>query len=139
MQFNKINIPPPIQLMRCFRCDHRDALPSVIQDALMDWSTRVPSSHLMRLRDILKNIQFSVEDMSIHQGKIWYSIRDILTKNLLDDKENYSDGRYIRSLVLNKLNFSIKKDSENELYFLKLRQELNIFSPRAKPKKIESD
>ena len=91
MQLNIINLPPPIQLVRTFRCDHRDALPSFLQDALLDWSTRVPSSHLIRLRDILKNIQFSLEDITVRQGKIWYSIREILKNNLLDDKENYTD------------------------------------------------
>lgn len=123
----KLNIlpPPPIELVRTFRCDNLP-LPSFLQDFLVDMSTRVCCRHLLRLRDILRHIQFSINFESFNEGKLWYILRDILKKDYLSDEDTFRDGRYIRFLVLKKLKYNQQKPS----------LELSMFSPRAK--KIEN-
>lgn len=123
----KLNIlpPPPIELVRTFRCDNVP-LPSFLQDFLVDMSTRVSCRHLLRLRDILKHIQFSIDLEYFSEGKLWYILRDILKKDYLSDQETFRDGRYIRFLVLKKLKYNPQKTN----------LELSMFSPRAK--KIEN-
>lgn len=127
METKKLSIlpPPPVELVRTFRCDNLP-LPSFLQDFLVDMSTRVPCRHLIRLRDILKHIQFSIDFESFSEGKLWYILRDILKKDYLSDEETFRDGRYIRFLVLKKLKYNKQQSS----------LEFSIFSPRAK--KIEN-
>lgn len=117
--------PPPIELVRTFRCNNVP-LSSFLQDFLVDMSSRVCCRHLLRLRDILKHIQFTVDEAEFDEGKLWFILRDILKKDYLSNDETFRDGRYIRFLVLTKL----------QLYKKKHNLEFSMFSPRAK--KIDS-
>ena len=114
--------PPPIELVRTFRCDNVP-LPSFLQDFLVDMSMRVSCRHLIRLRDILKHIQFSIDNDAFDEGKLWFILRDILKQDYLSNDHTFRDGRYIRFLVLKKLKYP--QPNQQSL-------ELSMFSPRAK-------
>lgn len=127
---------PCIPLIRTFRSDQA-ALPTFLQDILLDWVDRVPCQQISRLIEILKSVQFSLRIDSFDQGKLWYCIRDILRKNLLADEHLFRDGRDVRSLVLQHMKHGTQfrpMVSKVTVSPNRRRQELNIFTPKAQGK-----
>ena len=124
-------LPPALPLIRTFRSDSR-AIPSFLQDLLMDWTSRAPCEHLSRINELIKHIQYCVCLNSFDQGKIWYTVRSILQKGLLDDDMFFRDGRQLRSLLLNDIHKKVNPYSpiHNNISAMRRKQELNIMSPR---------
>jgi len=125
-------LPPAIPLMRTFRSDCK-AIPTFLQDLLVDWTSRAPCEHLARLHELLKHVQFCVALNMFDQGKIWYSVRGILQKGLLADEKFFRDGRQLRSLLLDDIHHRINTYSpiHKKISLARRKQELSLMSPRA--------
>jgi hypothetical protein len=124
-------LPPAIPLMRTFRSDST-AIPTFLQDLLLDWTSRVPCEHLNRLNELIKHVQFCVALNSFDQGKIWYSVRGILQKGLLANEHFFRDGRQLRNLLLHDIHYRIHPYSpvHKKISVARRKQELSLMSPR---------
>ena len=124
--------PPGVPLIRTFRTDCLP-IPTFLQDLLVDWSFRAPLDHLTRLNEILKHVQCTVAMNSFDQGKIWYTVRKILQKNLLSNDFLYRDGRDLRNILLAEVKHKLNPYSPIHVRVSQTRrkQELNIMSPKA--------
>jgi hypothetical protein len=73
---------------------------------------------------------------SFNQGKIWYTVRNILQKGLLANEEFFRDGRELRSLLLDEINHTINPYSPVKKFVAvaRRRQELSLMTPR--PEKL---
>jgi hypothetical protein len=67
------------------------------------------------------------------QGKVWYTVRNILQKGLLADDAFFCDGRELRSLLLADVKYKVNPYSPiaTAVTVARRKQELNIMSPRA--------
>ena len=124
-------LPPGVPLIRTFRTDCKP-IPTFLQDLLVDWSSRVPYEHLTRLNEIIKNIQCCVDLNIFDQGKIWYVVRNILHKGMLENDVLYRDGRHLRNILLGELTYTLHPYSpvHTIVNIARRKQELNIMTPR---------
>lgn len=131
-------LPPPPPLLRSFRCDPKP-LPSFLQESILDWMSSVPSEHIERMNDILRNIQFSQEMNLKVQGQLWFEIQHIFRRDLISQDDNYVDGRRVRLLLLKRLKNKTSHDILSPCMTpCSYKRELGLLTPMApKVEKIE--
>ena len=94
---------PPLRLVRSFRCNLAQPIPTFLQDLLADKICATCPEKCGRIIDLVKNIQtYGVLDTGA-EGRMWFEIRKILKSDVLKDDRLFEDGRAVRSVLEKRL------------------------------------
>lgn len=128
------NYPPPIRLVRTFRSDFRP-IPTFLQDLLAESPCFSCPEKQGRILDLLKHIQTSQDIDTGCQGKLWFEIRRILKKDLLEDNHIFTDGRAIRDILLHSVSSKsfLEPVSPIHLRVSRVRSRAKKFEPLRTP------
>jgi hypothetical protein len=94
---------PPLRLVRSFRCNLAQPIPTFLQDLLAEKICSTCPEKCGRIIDLLKNIQtYGILDTGA-EGRMWFEIRKILKSDVLKDDRIFEDGRAVRSILEKRL------------------------------------